>query len=396
MKRRLFTVLILLAAASLLALPAGAQDDANRVDGCVTDFDPAVDYFPEKVEIEYAEGLGIEYYNNYKVVTVLTPWPGAEETFQYVLVQCGTPAPEGYENAQVIEVPVKTTVSMSSPELPRLEVLGALDTLIGIDVIMYINNPAVIEKFDAGELVEIGEGPSVNVEMALDAQPDIVIATGMGNPDWDAHPLLVEAGIPVVITADWVETSPLGRAEWIKFTAAFYNREAAANTTFDEVAADYEAMVALTADLPEDARPTVFNNTPFEGTWYVSGGKSYAARLFADAGADYLWADDESTGSLYLDFETVFEIAADADFWLSPGMWTSLDDGLATDDRFTEFASFQSGQVYNNDARVNASGFSDYYESGALHPDLILADLIKIFHPDLLPDHELVYYRQLE
>lgn len=399
MKKRFLITLILLVAVMLAAFPTIAQEtpDTNLTDSCVTDFDPDVDYFPNKVEFNHAEGVTVEYFDHYKVVTVLTPWPGAEESFQYVLVQCGTPAPEAdYENAQVIEVPVESVVTMSATELPRMKTLGVLDTLIGLDNIMYINQADVNTMYEAGDLVEVGEGTGVNVEILLDTEPDMVVTNSTGSADWDAHPLLLDAGITTVLNADWLETSPLGRAEWIKFTALFYNTEADAAEAFDDVRNNYQELAALTAELPEEERPTVFANAPFEGTWYLAGGASYFAQLLKDAGARYLWADDDSTGSLFLDFETVFETAADADYWLNPGLWTNLDEGLATDERFGEFAAFQAGNVYNNNARVNVMGFSDYFESGAMRPDIVLADLIAIFHPDLVPEHELVYYQQLK
>src|SRR5262249_21380263 len=143
-------------------------------------------------------------------------------------------------------------------------------------------------------------------------------------------------------------------------------------------------------------RPTVFANTPYQGTWFMPGGKSYLAQFFADAGADYLWKDDPSTGSVSLSFESVFDKAADADFWVNAGFfWTQKADALADDSRCEHVAAFNSGQVYTNNGHVNANGGSDCFESGVADPDRILADLVKIFHPDLLPDHELYYYRQL-
>jgi iron complex transport system substrate-binding protein len=364
--------------------------------GCVEEYDPNVDYFPDKVTVDYAEGFTVEYFANYKVIDVLAPWPGAEDAFQYVLVQCGTPAPEGYDDAQVVEVPIDSTITLTTTQLPHMVELGVLDALVGVDTIMWTNTAEVIEKYDAGELAEVGNGAEINVEMVLDAEPDIVMASGSGLPDYDAHPVLLEAGIPVALNAEWVEELPLGRAEWIKFTAAFFNAEAAANAVFDEVAANYEAIAALTADIPLEGRPRVFANTPWEGTWYVPGGSSYGARFLADAGANYLWADDDSATSLYLDFETVFVEAADADFWINTGSFNSLNEMLADDERFVSFIAFQNDRVYNNNARVNESGGSDYWESGTMRPDLILADLVKIFYPELVPEHEFVYYQQLK
>lgn len=373
--------------------PEPSAPEANLVEGCVEDHAEGIDYFPEKITLEYVNSFTVEYFANYKVITVLTPWPGAEETFQYVLVQCGTPAPEGYDAAAVIEVPIKTIVLMSTSYITQLDDLGLLDRLVGLDSFLYVINPEVREMIDTGELVEIAPtGQEVNVEVALDLEPELIMAFSAGVPEYDLHPALIQAGLPVVINADWMEQTPLARAEWVKFMALFFNAEAKAEDVFAETATQYQKMATLAAGVGE--KPTVFSDTPYEGTWYVPGGQSYTARLIADAGGDYLWADDESTGTLFLDFETVFDRALDADIWINIWGYTTLADMLAVDERFGDFKAFQEGRVFGNDARGNEFG-TEIWETGVVHPHLVLMDLVKIFHPDLLPDHELYYYRQM-
>jgi iron complex transport system substrate-binding protein len=296
-------------------------------------------------------------------------------------------------DALVIEVPVNRIVAMTMTQLPHLSELGVLDTLVGVDSFLYINNPDVRKKIEAGELVEIGSGGQVNVEQALDLQPDLIMTYGVGNPEYDAHPKLLEANLKVVLDSEYMETSPLGRAEWIKFTAAFFNREAQATRVYSTIAGRYKEMAAKARSAA--TRPTVFTGAPYKGTWYMPGGKSYVAQLLADAGANYLWADDTSTGSQPLSFEEVFERARNADFWLNAGMWKSLADAKVEDERLTRFAAFQKGNVFNNNKRLNENGGNDYWETGVTNPHLVLADLIKIFHPELLPDHELYFYQQL-
>ena len=378
-------------AAPTVAAPSAPA--ANLTEGCVTDYDPEIDYFPEKVTLSDSVGWTIEYFNNYKVITVLNPWRNADVQFRYVLVQCGTPPPADIGDALVIEVPVNSIIAMSTTQLPHLSELGVLDTLVGVDSFLYINNPDVRKKIEAGELVEIGSGGQVNVEQALDLQPDLIMTYGVGNPEYDAHPKLLEANLKVVLNSEYMETSPLGRAEWIKFTAAFFNREAQATRVYSTIAGRYKEMAAKARNVA--TRPTVFGNAPFQGTWYMPGGRSYVAQLLADAGADYLWADDTSTGSQPLSFEEVFERARNADFWLNPGSWKSLSEIRAADERLTRFAAFQKGNVFNNNKRLNENGGNDYWETGVTNPHLVLADLIKIFHPELLPDHELYFYQQL-
>ena len=367
---------------------------SNLTDGCVENYDESVDYFPEKTAVTHADGFTIDYFNNYKVVTVAAPWLGAEDSATYVLIQCGTPAPEGYEDAVTIEVPISRFVSMSTTYLPYLDKFGLLDSLVGVDFGSFAYNSAVQDKLAAGELVELGSGSTVNVEAALELEPDVIMTSASGSADFDTHPKLEEVGLTVVLNADYLDVTPLGRAEWGKFIAVFYNEEAQADTLFNTVVAEYEALLAQTAALTE--RPTVFANTPFEGTWYMPGGQSYTAQLFNAAGADYLWGEDESTSTLFLDFESVFDQAAAGDYWLNLGFVSTLADLEAADERYADFAAFQNGTVYNYDLRSNEFGGNDFFESAAANPQLVLADLIKIFHPDLLPDHELVYYRLVE
>lgn len=379
------------------AVPAAALSGAptaNLTDGCITGFDPAIDYFPAKLTPAYADGFAVEYHGHYKVVTVATPWQGASEPLRYALVQCGAPAPDGFDAAAIIEVPVMRFVGMSTTYLPVLERLGVLDRLVGLDDITYVNNETVRAMADAGRLGFIGYGAYVNVEEALNLEPDLILTYAAGSLDYDAHPKLIEAGLPVVVEASWLDASPLGRTEWLKFIALFFNQEAVAEASFAETAERYTALAAL-ADQVSD-RPTVLADTVFQGTWYMPGGQSYMARYLADAGGDFLWADEPASGSTPLSFEAVFDRAQDADIWVNLGYTSSLDDLLTQDARYADFKAFQTGQVWNNNARVNESGGSDYYESGSANPDVVLADLIKILHPTLLPEHELVYYQQLK
>ncbi|MCP4418650.1 MAG: ABC transporter substrate-binding protein [Chloroflexi bacterium] len=374
--------------------PVVVTPSSNLTDGCVENYDESIDYFPSKTAVFHAEGFTIEYFNNYKVVTVTAPWTGAEEAATYILVQCGTPAPSGFDDAIQIEVPISSIVSMSTTYLPYIEMFGWMNSLVAVDSAAYAYNVSVHTKLDAGELVELGSGPTVDVEAALELAPDVIMTSASGSPDYDTHPKLEEVGLTVVLNADYLDITPLGRAEWGKFIAAFYNDEALAEGWFDTVTAEYDAFATLTADL--STRPTVFANTPYEGTWYMPGGQSYTAQFLNAAGADYLWGGDESTNTLFLDFESVFDQAVDAEYWLNLGFVFSLADLEASDERYADFAAFQSGAVYNYDLRTNEFGGNDFFESAAANPQLILADLIKIFHPDLVPDHTFVYYRIVE
>lgn len=390
---------LLLLVISFNLSPVFAQSVAAP-DGCIERFDPSVDYFPNKATIDYASHLDIDYFNHYKVITVSSPWMGASDVFSYALVQCGAPIPDGFSPEQIIQIPVQRVVSLSTTYLPHLVALDRVDTLVGVDSFLYINTQAVNDRVEAGLVAETGGSSSVNVEVMLDIEPDVVMTYGSGSPEYDAHPVLIEAGVPVVLSADWTETSPLGRAEWIKFTAAFFNAEAEAEAIFDAIVDDYQALVTLAASAQEKPLVLWGAYSTWGEAWYISGGDSYAAQLLRDAGAIQVLGDDPAVvgqiGSVPFSFEVVYEAGLNADVWFANVFGVDTIGALiAENERYGDLAAVQSGAVYNNDGRRNANGATDYFETGVTNPHLILADLIAILHPDLLPDHEVLFFRQL-
>lgn len=383
------SILLLLA---FFVFPVAAQD-SNVTDGCVTNYDAAVDYFPDKAEIDYAQGFSVEYFNNYKVVTVV-PWVGAEEKQTYVLVQCGTPAPENIAADALIEVPVQRIVTMSTSILPHLDSQGLVDRLVGVDTLQFTNTKSVLDRAD--KIAEVGGGGfgDINVELLLEIDPDVIMGQQFYAADSAFAPVR-EAGLKVVLNSDFADSSPLAQAEWGKYVALFFNTEAIANKTFTDVETEYNDLAALTNDLPDNERPTVISNSPFQGSWFMPAGDSTIAELINDAGGNFVFSNLEGT-SVSLDFETVFEEGGNADFWININQfWTSTDDMLADDPRYAEFSAYTNGNLWNNNLRQNANGGNDYFESGFANPQLVLGDLIAIFHPELLPDHEFVYYQKL-
>lgn len=394
MKHRIITLLVVLMLAAI-AIPVAAQD-ANP-QACVADYNPDTDYFPVESDIEQADGFTIEYFDNYKVIDVV-PWDGAgeENHFQYVLVQCGTPPPDGYEDAMMIEVPAGDIIAMSTTYLPQLVKLDLTDHLIGLDSFLYPNTPEIVDLIESGDLIEIGSGGDVNVEAVLDAEPDIVMTYGSGLPDYDAHPALLDAGVFVAMNGDFAEPSLLGRAEWIKYIAAFYNAEAEANAAYDTIQSEYNAVQELAADIPEEERLTVLYNAPYQGTWYIPGQETWAGELLTDAGLDYVLMEEAPEDTIPLDFEAVYEAGLDAPLWI-PNLFgvNTLDDLLAQDERYADFAAVENNAVYNTNARVNENGGNDFYESGVTNPHLLLQDLVALAYPEQLPDHELIFFQQL-
>jgi cobalamin transport system substrate-binding protein len=343
---------------------------------------------------QYATGFSFEQHEEFTLVTVTTPWQAAtrEDVKRYILYPRGSRPPSGYDDALAIETPVRSVITMSTTFLPHLEQLGVVESLVGHDALSWVYSPAVRARGEAGLVTEVGSGNMVDVEQALALAPDVVFTNSYGG-DWDAHPALERAGLPTVISGDWVEQSPLGRAEWILFTALFYDKLEIAEQLFGEIERSYLALSRLAGSVPE--RPTVLINAPYQGTWSVSGGDSYAAQFISDAGGEYVWAEDGTAGALFLDFETVFAEAGTADIWINPGVWSSLAQGRAEDRRFERFTAFVDGMVFNNNGRVSEGGGIDYFESGAANPHVVLKDLIWAFHPELVPGYQPFYYQQL-
>jgi iron complex transport system substrate-binding protein len=263
---------------------------------------------------------------------------------------------------------------------------------MAIDDPTYVFNLDIQSRAAADEIAMVGSGASADIEKLISLDPDVVMTNAYGSV-YDSHPKMLEANLPVVINADYLEESPLGRAEWGKFIAAFYDQEDLAAVEFDRVKAAYNEAKALAESATE--KVTVITNTDYQGTWYVPGGQSFAANLMKDAGANYLFADQEGS-TLPLSFEVVFDKGKDADYWINVGFPTDKASLLALDTRYTEFKAYQTDRVYNNNARANANGGLDYFESGVANPDVVLKDLVKIFYPELLPNHTLYYYQLLK
>jgi len=364
---------------------AGAATGGNPA-GCVDDAPEGTDLFPDKFTVENAEHLSIAYADTYKVVTVALTGPDAPPA-TYVLVQCGTEAPalEGdLAGATTVEIPVSTIFSESTSHDGFLEVLGLSDRVTGVANGDWVQAPDLRARIDAGDVVSFSPTGVLDAEQVIASAPDVYLTGGYDDPQ---HAPLVEAGIPVVADVEWLESSPEGWAEWVGLFAALTNTEATANELYSGWVADYDAAAALAAGV--DDRPTVVTGDLFDGTWYASGGAGIVSEFLADAGADYVYDDDDGTASLQLDIESVLDDGADAEFWLNPTSFTTEADADAIDSRYEDFAAWDEGGVWTN--TVGADPSISFVEFGPVMIDEYLLDYIKVFHPELVPDHQLVF-----
>jgi iron complex transport system substrate-binding protein len=242
--------------------------------------------------------------------------------------------------------------------------------------------------------VDVGYGQGLDYEAIVELDPDVLFIYGVEGNVVAIVEKLTDLGIPVAFCGEYLEPHPLGKTEWIHFFSCFYDREEMAAEFFQKIDSSYVQLSQLASQVQD--RPAVLTGLPWKDTWHMAGGKSFAARLIEDAGGEYLWSDNASTQAVPLDLESVYLRAVDAGVWINPGAASSLKDIGSLDERFLDLDVVRNSRVYNNDLKSRPEGGNDYWESGTLRPDLILADLIRIFHPELLPEHEWVYYRQLK
>lgn len=355
----------------------------------------SINYFPDRIQNVYSKNFRVQYFSNYKILTLLKPFQDSDDSLQIVLYQRNTPKPKGFSKVQFIEIPVEKTICLSSTQTAFVEFLGKESTLQAIQSKQYICSPKIEKLISEGKIKETGLDENLNVELILSLKAKLLLTSGlMSGGKFDKYAQIIQNGTAVIPISEWLEKHPLARAEWLKLIAIFFNEEKFANQKFEEIAQKYLDVAKNVEKIAQ--KPTVFCDMPFKDVWYMAGGKSYIAQLFADAGADYCQKNDTNTASLSLDFEKVYPIGLKTDVWLNLGMVKSKTDVLAQDKRFAKFKSFQKNQMYNYHKKNNAQGFSDYWYSAVVNPQVVLMDLVKILHPDLMPDYETVYYEALK
>lgn len=345
----------------------------------------------DNFNLKYAKGFTIEEKDGYKIITLNEAWKDVGETHRYVLYKDKKPAV--VLGAEFIKVPIKTIACMSLTHVAFLEKLGLENTIIGVSGSKCVSSKNVRERIDNKFIKELGQEQNVNYELLTESSPDIVMAFGINTSSNAALNKMKELGLNVVLNSEYMENHPLGKAEWIKFVAAFYNKSELADSIFNNIEIEYNELANLVKSIKN--KPTVFTGMPWSGSWYVPGGESFQAKLFKDAGAEYLWSDNEEISSLIKAKEVIIDEAYDADFWLNLNSYTTIASVVNFDEKFKGISAIKKEQLYNNDALLNGAGGNAYWESGVVNPHIVLKDLIEVFHPDIL-DHELYYYRKME
>lgn len=328
------------------------------------------------------------------ILRTKNPWQGAEQTAtELFIVRNSETVPDSF-TGQVLHGEARRIVCMSSTYVAMLDAVGCVERVVGVSGVDNVSNSYVATN--RSRIAEVGFDGNVDYEQLIALAPDLVLLFGVNGAS-GLEPKLHELGIPYAYVGEYLEESPLGKAEWMVAIAEITGCRPEGERRFKAIPERYEALRAKVAAAGATA-PKVMINTPYGGSWFMASASSYVARLIADAGGDYLYRKNTSNRSLPIDLEEAYLLTARADVWLNVGSISTLDELKTRYPKFAGLRCVTSGQVYNCDKRLNATGGNDYWESGALHPDVVLHDLIVILHPELLPDGErsLYYYRRVE
>jgi len=344
----------------------------------------------DSLRLSHAEGFSIRYFQNYKEAVVFNPWSQGSIYQRYYLVHDTSVAVPA--NGLKIKIPIHSLAATSVTHFEFLHLLNEINAVTGVCSSKIIYSPQINDRLSKGLIVDLGDAFNINLEKTVQLHPDLVMVSGYNQNDPFAQRLL-QAGISPVYNNEWMEKSLLGRAEWIKFVAAFFDKEKVADSIYREVEQEYKK----TADRAKVVkfRPNVMSGSNFRGTWYMPGGRNFMAQLFQDAGGNYFYANDTTKGSLPLSFEKVLNNFSKSDVWLNCN-YASLSELLKADPKHELFRPVKLQQVYNFNKRMLPSGANDFWESGVAHPDLLLKDVIFILHPELLPGYETFYAQKLK
>ncbi len=337
----------------------------------------------------YATGFSVSYDGDIKLVQVSDPWDSKKPGSCFIVGPEDTPDKFKTSDADFICYPVKNWSAFSSTQIVFAEKLGVLETLKSVAEPQYISNNEVQERLKAGKIRDVGLADAADLEVLLDAEPQFVFVSPFKD---NRYGMIEEAGLTLINDAGYLEPSPLGRAEWFVFFSTFFNKEDTAIDLFKNIERRY---ISVKQEVDKTSKsPSVLTGTMFNGVWHIPAGDSYMAGLLDDAGAAYAYEDKPGTGSLSLDFETVFNDFRDCDYWVltinHPGRFTK-DDLVKKDERYSDFEAFKKNNVL-----FSNTGKSLFFERGIIEPDVILKDLAACFHPDLYPDHDFVYFQFLK
>lgn len=340
----------------------------------------------------YSKGFSISKVDEGYVLNVLNPWQGANVQYKYLLTnQNKIESKQGFDEA--ITIPVSRVVCLSTTHIAFIDALDQSNFVVGVSGAGLISSPNVTERVKNSLVRDVGYEQSLNFELLASLKPDVVFTYGVGAEMAGYLQKLRDLKIPVVFIGDYLEEDPLGKAEWLKVFGLFTGREQQADSLFLQIENQYNTTKSLAETV--QLKPNIFLNLPWKDVWYMPGGQGYMARLIEDAGGNYLLSHLEGSRSYPFSIETALEYGINADIWLNTGSYGSLSEISNDFPLVRSFLVFRRGDVFNSNKLTNPSGGNDFWESGVVNPHLILKDLVKIFHPEII-EHELVYYQKLK
>ena len=346
------------------------------------------------VPLDFATGFQLHQGDGFWEIEVSKGYAGSSETYRYLVLDSGVQLnSNGYD--AVVQLPIDSVVLTSTTQVPHLDALDLADVLVGFPQTDLISSTTARARIAAGKVKDLGAGPSANPELVLDLQPDWIMISTLGD-DLRYLDIFKQAGIPTLINGEYVEQNPLGRAEWIKFTGVLLGIYPAALAQFEQIKKDYKEAERLASSLQNKERPKVLSGVIYQDIWYAPGGESWAAQLLEKAGGSYVFGKEGAAGSLQLNYEVVLDQGTLAPIWIGAADFASLTEMGKIEPRYQAFAAWKTGEVYTYTAKKGETGGLEYFELGYLRPDLILKDLIKILHPELLPGYEPYFYQKLK
>ena len=359
---------------------------------CVYNKKTSLEAFKQDVYTpEYATGFKILGAKNAQstLIQVSNPWQGAKNvTMSYFISRNGELPPTGF-TGPTIPAGAQRIVCMSSSYIAMLDAVGQVDRIVAVSGINYIANPYILAHKDSIKDM----GPEMNYELLLGLKPDVVLLYGIGDAQTAVTDKLKELAIPYMYVGEYLEESPLGKAEWLVALSELTDSRDKGIDVFREIPKRYQALKDLTASVEQ--RPTVMFNTPWNDSWVMPSTQSYMVQLVTDAGADYIYKENTSNSSAPIGLETAYGLIQKADYWINVGTASTLDELKNMNPKFADAKSVRNKTVYNNNLRITATGGNDYWESAVVRPDVVLRDLIHIFHPELVSGST-YYYRHLE
>ena len=345
--------------------------------------------------ISYAKGFKIEKFLNYKTLWVLSPWQKSQGvSFEYYLVPQNKEIPEELKGKQIIRTPVKRVICLSTSHIGFLSALNEIGSLKGLSGAQYVSDTIVQKAVKQKLILDVGYDQGLNYETILGLKPDLIMVYGVGSEVTGVINKLRDLNMNVILNSEYLEVSPLAKTEWIKFVGALYDKEKEAEEYFNRIEKNYLNIKDKVANVK--FRPVILTGLPFKDAWWMAGGNSNLACLISDAGGDFIWKDNQSNEAFVVSVEDVIMRAAKADYWINCGTVNSIEELLSRDSRFSSFPQVNKKTVYNNNFAVNSGGGNDYWERGVVRPDLILSDLVKIFHPECDSDKTFNYYKKIE